>query len=356
MEAPRGKVQTVLGLVEPSALGCTLTHEHLSHCATGKPFQPTTPPGHEKYTDAPYTLENLGWIRQYPYSHKENIIFCGSDVQQAVLDDIKLFKLNGGGSIVENTTNGLNRDLNFMQKVSVETGVNIIAGAGYYVAGSQSTSTLDNSIEYFAGVMKRELLEGASGTTIRCGVIGELGCSWPLHDFEKRVLQAAGLVQSELKCPVIIHPGRDENAPEEILRIFTEAGGKADKIVMSHLDRTIFDRAKLLEFASMGSYCEFDLFGIEVSHYQMSSKVDMPSDAQRISFIHSLVEEGFEDKVVIAHDIHTKHRLKKYGGHGFSHILLSVVPTMLNRGISQTVIDKILIHNPAQWLAYNISY
>ncbi|XP_076359081.1 N-acetyltaurine hydrolase-like [Tachypleus tridentatus] len=129
METSSGKVQTVLGLVEPSALGYTLTHEHLSHCATGKCFQPTTPPGYEKYTDTPYILENLGWIQQYPYSHKENMIFCGSDVQQAVLDDIKLFKLNGGGSIVENTTNGLNRDLDFMQKVSVETGVNIIAGA-----------------------------------------------------------------------------------------------------------------------------------------------------------------------------------------------------------------------------------
>lgn len=32
----------------------------------------------------------------------------------------------------------------------------------------------------------------------------------------------------------------------------------------------------------------------------------MPSDAQRIASIKSLVDEGFEDRVVIGHDIHNK--------------------------------------------------
>ena len=59
----------------------------------------------------------------------------------------------------------------------------------------------------------------------------------------------------------------------------------------------------------MGAYCEFDLFGIEVSHYQLCLDADMPSDAERIQRIKHLIEEGYEDKIVIAHDIHTKHRL-----------------------------------------------
>lgn len=40
----------------------------------------------------------------------------------------------------------------------------------------------------------------------------------------------------------------------------------------------------------------------------------------------------------------------KYGGHGFSHILINVVPQMLSRGISQSTIDKILKENPQKWL------
>lgn len=65
-----------------------------------------------------------------------------------------------------------------------------------------------------------------------------------------------------------------------------------------------------------------------------------------------LIEEGYDDKIVIAHDIHTKHRLKKYGGHGYSHILENIVPKMLTRGISQNKIDKLLLENPKQWLTF----
>lgn len=65
-----------------------------------------------------------------------------------------------------------------------------------------------------------------------------------------------------------------------------------------------------------------------------------------------LVKEGYEDKIVVAHDIHTKNRLTKYGGHGYSHILKNIVPKMLTRGISQHQVDKILIDNPKRWLTF----
>lgn len=65
-----------------------------------------------------------------------------------------------------------------------------------------------------------------------------------------------------------------------------------------------------------------------------------------------LIREGYEDRLLIAHDIHTKHRLTKYGGHGFSHILKNIVPKMLSRGITQNQVDKILIENPKQWLTF----
>ena len=56
-------------------------------------------------------------------------------------------------------------------------------------------------------------------------------------------------------------------------------------------------------------YCEYDLFGIDVSHYQLAPAVDMPNDAERIKRIKTLVDAGYGDKVLIAHDIHTKERL-----------------------------------------------
>lgn len=72
---------------------------------------------------------------------------------------------------------------------------------------------------------------------------------------------------------------------------------------------TLMQYDHLFDFSSLGSFLEFDLFGIECSHYQLNREVDMPSDAQRIHRLHQLIEEGYEDKLMISHDIHTKHRL-----------------------------------------------
>lgn len=55
-------------------------------------------------------------------------------------------------------------------------------------------------------------------------------------DFEKKAIRATAKVQQQLKCPVTFHPGRNPQAPFEIMRIYTEAGGDVDKAIMSHLD------------------------------------------------------------------------------------------------------------------------
>lgn len=47
--------------------------------------------------------------------------------------------------------------------------------------------------------------------------------------------------------------------------------------------RTFFNHAELLDFAEMGSYLEYDLFGIETLNYVLNMDVDMPSDSQRIN-------------------------------------------------------------------------
>ncbi|XP_042905701.2 N-acetyltaurine hydrolase [Parasteatoda tepidariorum] len=265
------------------------------------------------------------------------------------------FKSNGGGTIVDNCSIGLraNGQADYLEELSQSTGVKIVAGSGFYVSGSQSQSTLHMSVETLCEKLRQDLLVGMDGTNIKCGCIGEVGCSWPITDFEKKSLVSTAIVQEETGAPVIIHPGRDSRCPEEIFRVFQEAGGRVSNTVMSHLDRTLLTKESLLEFASLGSYCEFDLFGIEVSLYQLDELIPMPSDAQRMESLRCLIQEGYGDKIVVAHDIHTKHRLMKYGGHGYSHILLNIVPIMKSRGFHPEDVRKILYTNPASWLTFH---
>lgn len=72
-----------------------------------------------------------------------------------------------------------------------------------------------------------------------------------------------------LGAPLCVHPGRDETAPSQILDILEAAGADISHTVIAHLDRTIFSRERLLNLAQRGCYLEYDLFGIECSHFQV---------------------------------------------------------------------------------------
>ncbi|XP_078612317.1 N-acetyltaurine hydrolase-like [Branchiostoma floridae x Branchiostoma japonicum] len=346
----KGKVLTVLGPVAPSDLGRTLTHEHLMCDTLPILADIPCPPFLPHMNDLPFTMDNLGFIRQYPWSYEANATMYGEE--QHITEELKFFKQHGGGSIVECTTLGLRRDVKMLKKMSEDSGVNIIAGSGYYVDSSLPPEVHSASQEDLVSTMVCDVTKGADGTDVRCGVIGEIGTCWPITATEKKTLQAAAVAQTELGCAVIIHPGRDKQAPAEVIRILAEEGGDISKTAMSHLDRTFSKNEDLSEFATLGCYLEFDLFGIETSLYQLAVDFDMPSNAQRIQMIKHVIQEGCEDRVVIAHDLANKHRLMHYGGHGYSHILLNVATKMLTRGISQEQVDKILINNPRNLLTF----
>lgn len=349
-----GKAQTVLGPVNPDTLGVTFTHEHLLHELPLEVFRHPLPENIPRFQGDPFSIQNIGWVRQYPYCFEDNNIYTDERVRKAMIEEMHFFKQLGGGTIVDNGSIGLRAkdQAQYLTSLSKETGINVITGTGFYVTFAQSQSVLNMKIEDMAAKMREDLLVGIDGTGVKCGVIGEVGCSWPLADFERKSIISSAIVQAETGCPVIVHPGRDKKSPEEIFRVFQEAGGKLENTVMSHLERTLHTKEDLAEFASLGSYCEFDLFGIEVSHYQHNEDIDMPSDAQRVERLYHLIQQGFGDRIVIGHDIHTKHRLMKFGGHGFSHIIANVLPKMKRRGFSDNDIKKILIDNPKKWLTF----
>ena len=59
---------------------------------------------------------------------------------------------------------------------------------------------------------------------------------------------------------------------------------------------------------------------------------------------------GYSKKILLGHDIYSKHRLKKYGGHGYSYILEMILMRMITMGISQKDVNKMIIENPKKIL------
>ena len=348
----KGKIQTVLGPISPSKLGQTLCHEHLYHRATAEMFNPRPPDvKYAHLANAPFDVDNLWWINFHPYTNKDNLTFTDVEAQESVREELIFLKENTSiASIVECTTFG--GDFTILKSLSSDSGINIIAGTGYYVNMSVASALQEQNIEDIYVKMRSDLEIGCSSSKIKAGLIGELGTCYPIHPFEKKVLQAAAIVHEDLpSVPISVHPGRNPDAPEECLRILLEAGAKEEKIVMCHIDRTLLREDQVLEFAESHScFIEYDLFGLETSYYELSNDLDIPNDAHRITMLKLLIDQGYRERLVIAHDIHTKQRLMAFGGHGFGHISLNALPKMKMRGFTNEDTKYIMEYNPRRWL------
>jgi len=350
-------IRSVTGDISPSLIGNTITHEHIFIDAN-KPLYLTPPIGRDEGASKGFEVDNLGWIRYFPYSHKDNLHLNSEDLAMYEMKQYRKYA-GEGATVVDVTTegirslNGRKEDIISLQRISKESGVTIICGCGYYIEKSHPKEVKELTVEELSDKMVKEIKDGIDGTGIKAGVIGEIGCSWPLTDDEKKVLKASADAQKKTLAPLIIHPGRNTEAPMEIVNILRESGANLSRTVMSHLDRTFGNEVDLYKkLAETGVILELDLFGIECSYYQHNSSVDMMNDAQRILVIKELVDVGFASQIVVAHDIHTKHRTEKFGGHGFSHLIRNIVPRMFARGITQENINKIMIENPRRWLTF----
>ena len=120
---------------------------------------------------------------------------------------------------------------------------------------------------------------------------------------------------------------------------------------MSHIDRTFFTNDDVFRLADTGCVIEYDFFGVETSYYWFNDS-DLPTDYMRLAFIRALIERGQGDQVVVSHDICTKTRLVTYGGHGYRHMMLNVVPLMQRKEFSEDEINAILVRTPQRLLTF----
>lgn len=341
------QVQSVLGPVPADQLGHTQVHEHVLCDLTRKTNPAAVLPGS---LDGPseITLENYYRVRR----EHPPVNLRLDDLETAVAE-VALYAAAGGGALVDATSIGLARDPEGLREVARRTGVTIVMGCGYYWHDYHPPELATMSVEQVVEVIVGDLTQGAQGTDVRAGVIGEIGLGWPVHPDETTVLRAAARAQQQADVGLIVHPGHHETAPFLAMREIEAEGGSLDRVVMSHVDRTLFSADAVVALAETGCYVEFDLFGQEMSYYpfrQAESTVYMPNDATRIDYVVALVEAGHLDRVLISQDVCNKTTLRTHGGEGYVHILEHVIPLMRSKGMSDAEIRTITVDNPRRAL------
>lgn len=343
-----GFAQTVLGQVPANNLGVTMPHEHL--LIYNPSFIEPKEASQRQLAHAPVTLENLGWIRQNWTSNLDNLKLYDEDL---AFQEVQRFRNSGGNTIVDPTVRDIGRDPAALARISRASGLHIVMGSGYYVSGTHPIDMDSRTVDDIAQEIIHDIEKGVDDSGIRAGLVGEIGCSWPLRENERKVLRGAGYAQLETGAALMVHPGRNEGSPAEIIQVLKEVGTDLSRTIIAHMDRTVLDLAKLREIADSGCYLEYDVFGLETSYYPFRSPgIDMPSDAQRLDQIARLIKAGYGSQLLISQDICTKHRLVRYGGHGYDHILLNIIPWMRRRGFAEEQIIALVVINPQKIIRF----
>ena len=349
-----GKVQTVLGPVSTDSLGRTLMHEHL-FIDISKYFIEPSEADEKRMAHDPIKLENLYWIRQHPFSNLYNLHLAD---EKMAISEAMLFKMAGGGTIAEVTPRGpLGRNPLGLARIARETGLNIVMGTGYYIGAFHPVELSSRTEQEIADEMVKELTVGIEDTGVCAGIIGEIGCSMPLDEKERRMLRCCASAQRQTGAAIYLHPSPDDDLVLENIGILEDAGADLSRVVVGHNDIMDYDDATCRKLADAGCYIGFDSFGNEgFVHIPHPGFYVELSDVKRINKIIGLIKDGYLDHILISQDIGTKERLTAYGGTGYAHILRDVVPIMRLKGLSEEQINTLLVENPGRALSFALKH
>ena len=345
-------IQTVLGPIPPQEAGTTLPHEHLLCDLTLYMEEPSGPEA-EEWAARTFTVDSRWRVVSNCNTNRDNLLL---DDPSLIVDELRPFMTAGGRTLVDLTSRGLDPRPETVARIARESGLNVVLGAGYYIDESHPPEMADLSEEDIAGEIVTHVTEGFGETGIRAGIIGEIGFQNGTSAEEKS-LRGAALAQQATGAPLNVHvpygPGR-ENLCWRAADILQETGADLSRVILSHQDLSYLDHEYQDRVLSRGITLEMDCFGLEMTTDAYGGW-DFPTDRDRIAGVASLVERGWADQVLISTDMCMKFQLRAYGGHGFGHILDTVVPRMRKAGIPDTALDRILVENTKRLLTMEVT-
>jgi phosphotriesterase-related protein len=181
-----------------------------------------------------------------------------------------------------------------------------------------------------------------------------------------KALEAASSASANTGAPVMIHSYH--LSEEEFTTLLVAAKGFGmpyGRLIFSHFDtmirelrfEEILNDPKALSLnlelgrraMDLGSTLSFDLLGADWSN---GAGLAEHNDVYALAAISQYVKEGYADRLVIGTDTWNRLSTRRFGGHGMSHLLNYIVPTLLKFGVSEQDVAKITTLNPARLLAF----
>jgi len=306
-------IQTVLGPIEPDALGFTLPHEHTQI--------------------ALWHIE--GRWDYWQLTRDEPVI----------LAELARFREAGGSGLVDLTLPGVGRDPSWLVGVATASDLHIVMGCGWYrTAYYPAEARIDRrSTDDLADELIREATEGVGESGVRPGIIGEIGTDKPwVSPSEERVHRAAARASRETGLAITTHAVLSDVGLAQ-LRIFEEEGADPARVVIGHADSyPVLDH--YLAIIERGANIEFDFLGMSFTPTERSG------EGRVVDLLCELLSRGHADRVLLSQDVCHDSQLKRYEGNGYTYLTETFLPRLRAAGVADTEIETMTVANPRRLL------
>lgn len=349
------KVETVLGPVEASELGVTMSHVHLTLDISCWHMPPEDPQLRAR-TDGEPELGSIGAVRRNGLAWARNL--CQDDPELAARE-LSAFRDAGGGTVVNMDLEGIGRNVGALQDIARATGVHIVASTGWYIAGAHPAWVADKDVSELADIMIGELTDGIGATGARAGNIGEIGLSGmpdqPWQPEEEKVLRAAGRAQAATGVSLTLHPNahlRIHGEPaidhfDHYLGALEDEGCDLAKVYPSHLGLFPVETAVRLLERGVG-FVSYDHFGHEELAEGIGAGRGFTPDKEEVGMVVELCQRGYADRVLLGNEVGWKTCYQSWGGWGYGHVQKNIVPWLGACGVSDADIRTMTVDNPAR--------
>ena len=252
-------VETVLGPVDASKLGVTLSHEHV--------------------------LVGMGEDNHhYPWR------FDWEKTRAQVVGELSEAKAGGVDTIIDLTTPDLGRDVEFVRDVSQASGMQVVVATGIWRDVPRSFWARD--LDEIADIFVREIEVGIGKTDIKAGAIKVANDIGGVTPEGERILRGAARALKRTGCPISTHHWAPEQVGTRQVQIFKEEGAPMDRICIGHSADTT-DVAYLESLLNEGVYLSMDRY---------PGGNGRPEWHERNETVKALIERGWAHRLMLGHD------------------------------------------------------
>jgi phosphotriesterase-related protein len=249
-------------------------------------------------------------------------------------EEMRTARSEGISCIVDGGHPDMGRDINFLRRISMMSGMPIVAGGGFYTQPFYPKELATMSEEQITQALIKQT------ETDPIGAFGEIGSWDDMTATERKVFRAVAKAHLATNLPIFTHTGIPGKAALEQLDIFEDVGVKPNRVVIGHVGNLVDPQVQVHKaLCRRGAFIGFDRQG-------------GPGDAQQVPLVMALLEAGFAENLMFSADISSAGQMKKNGGGGYAKTLTVFVPKIKAAGASDEVLHTIMVDNPRRFLAF----